>query len=52
MRSASMTHGPAGHLTAEHPAIVRLGRAGWLAKGIVYLLAGGLALLVVGRSFG
>ncbi len=52
MRSASMTHGPAGHLTADHPAIVRLGRAGWLAKGIVYLLAGGLALLVVVRSFG
>lgn len=52
MRSASITHGPVGGLTAEHPAIVRLGRAGWLAKGIVYLLAGGLALLVVGRSFG
>ena len=52
MRSASINHGPVGRLTAEHPAIVRLGRAGWLAKGIVYLLAGGLALLVVGRSFG
>lgn len=47
-----MTHNPVGHLTAEHPAIVKLGRAGWFAKGIVYLLAGGLALLVVDQSFG
>lgn len=52
MTSTSMTHNPVGHLTAEHPAIVKLGRAGWLAKGIVYLLAGGLALLVVDRSLG
>ncbi len=52
MTSASMTHNPVGHLTAEHPAIVKLGRAGWFAKGIVYLLAGGLALLVVDQSFG
>jgi len=37
---------------AEHPMAVKLGRVGWLAKGIVYLLAGGLALLVVTRSFG
>jgi hypothetical protein len=47
-----MTHDPVGRLTAEHPAIVKFGRAGWFAKGVVYLLAGGLALLVVGRSFG
>ena len=45
-------HDPVGRLAGEHPAIVKLGRAGWLAKGVVYLLAGGLALLVVGRSFG
>ena len=31
---------------------MQLGRVGWLAKGVVYLLAGGLALLVVDRSFG
>jgi hypothetical protein len=47
-----MSPDPVGRLTAAHPAIVKFGRAGWLAKGIVYLLAGGLALLVVGRSFG
>src|SRR5947207_2642023 len=45
-------HDPVGRLAGEHPAIVKLGRAGWLAKGVVYLLAGGLALLVVVRSFG
>jgi hypothetical protein len=48
----SIAHDPVGHLTAEHPAIVKFGRAGWFAKGIVYLLAGGLALIVVDRSFG
>jgi len=47
-----MKHDPVGHITALHPAIVKLGRVGWLAKGIVYVLAGGLALLVVERSFG
>ena len=26
---------PVGRLTAEHPGLVKLGRAGWLAKGIV-----------------
>ncbi len=31
---------------------MKLGRVGWLTKGIVYVLAGGLALLIVGRSFG
>ena len=39
-------------IPARHPSIVKLGRVGWLAKGVVYVLAGGLALLVVGRSFG
>ncbi|MDQ1425746.1 MAG: hypothetical protein QOD72_3244 [Acidimicrobiaceae bacterium] len=47
-----MIHDPVGRVTAAHPAIVKFGRAGWFAKGVVYFLAGGLALLVVGRSFG
>jgi hypothetical protein len=47
-----MAHNPVGRVAAKHPAIVKFGRAGWFAKGVVYLLAGGLALLVVGRSFG
>jgi hypothetical protein len=48
----SLTHNPAGRLTAEHPQIVKLGRAGWFAKGVVYLLAGLLALVVVGQAYG
>ena len=36
----------AGRLAAEHPALVNLGRAGWFAKGVVYLIAGVLALLI------
>lgn len=47
-----MTRNPIGHLTSDHSAIVKLGRVGWLAKGVVYVLAGGLALLVVRRSLG
>jgi hypothetical protein len=47
-----MTHDPVGRVAAEHPSIVQLGRVGWLAKGVVYLLAGALALVVVSRSFG
>ncbi|GAC1410652.1 MAG: DUF1206 domain-containing protein [Actinomycetota bacterium] len=42
----------AGKLKAKHPNIEKLGRIGWLAKGIVYVLAGGLALVVVSNSFG
>jgi Domain of Unknown Function (DUF1206). len=41
-----------GRAVNRHPAIVKLGRAGWFAKGVVYLLAGWLALLVAVRSFG
>jgi hypothetical protein len=48
----SLTHNPTGRLAAEHPGVVKLGRAGWFAKGAVYLLAGLLALVIVGQSFG
>lgn len=47
-----MTAHSVGRLTTEHPMVVRLGRGGWLAKGVVYLLAGGLALLVAARALG
>ncbi len=52
MKSKSSASDPIRRATAEHPLIVKLARLGWLAKGIVYLLAGLLALVVVGRSFG
>jgi Domain of Unknown Function (DUF1206) len=43
---------PVGRLTAEHPGLVKLGRAGWLAKGIVYVIAGVLALGVAAKASG
>ena len=36
----------------EHPAITIVGRVGWFAKGLVYLVAGVLALMVALRSLG
>jgi hypothetical protein len=30
----------------EHPGLVKFGRTGWVAKGVVYALTGFLALLV------
>jgi hypothetical protein len=52
MTTHSAAQNPVARVAAEHPALVKLGRIGWLTKGIVYLLAGGLALLIVTRSFG
>jgi hypothetical protein len=45
-------HNPVGRLTAEHPGVVKIGRAGWFAKGVVYVLAGYLALLVAAKAGG
>ncbi len=36
----------------DHPNLVKLGRAGWIAKGIVYALTGVLALVVASQSSG
>ncbi len=43
---------PLAHLTSEHPGAVKLGRAGWFAKGVVYLIAGYLALAVAAKASG
>jgi len=37
---------------ARHPAVVKVGRVGWVAKGIVYVIAGVLAIVVFLKSFG
>ncbi len=42
----------AAAVVSENPTLTRIGRAGWFAKGSVYLLAGLLALLVALRSLG
>ena len=43
---------PVGQLARQHPGFVKMGRAGWLAKGIVYLFAGVLALMVASKASG
>jgi hypothetical protein len=42
----------AGRVAAEHTGIVKLARAGWAAAGIMYLIAGTLAMIVTLKSFG
>lgn len=47
-----MTQNPVGRVAAEHPVLVKIGRVGWFAKGVIYVMAGVLALIIVGKSFG
>ena len=46
------TQNPLGRLTAEHPGVIKIGRAGWFAKGVVYMIAGYLSLSVASRASG
>jgi hypothetical protein len=50
-----MTHAlhenPVGRLR-RHTSVVKFGRAGWFAKGVVYTVAGVLALLIAGKAAG
>jgi hypothetical protein len=48
----ALPHNPVGRLTSDHPGVVKFGRAGWFAKGVVYLFAGVLALLVAAKASG
>lgn len=41
---------PVGQLAQEHPGLVKFGRVGWLAKGIVYVVAGVLALMLAWKA--
>lgn len=43
-------HNPLSHLRRRSGGFVMFGRAGWFAKGVVYAVAGVLALLVAGHS--
>ncbi|MEP7201824.1 MAG: DUF1206 domain-containing protein [Ilumatobacteraceae bacterium] len=45
-------HNPVGKLTAEHPGVVKVARAGWFAKGVVYVIGGYLALSVAAKASG
>lgn len=46
------SHLDAGRLAAEHPGLVKTGRVGWLAKGVVYIVAGVLSLLIAAKASG
>jgi Domain of Unknown Function (DUF1206) len=52
MSTVHAVRNPVGHLAADHPGIVKIGRAGWFAKGVVYLIAGVLALMVAAKASG
>ena len=52
IHTRSAMRNPVGRLTADHPGLVKLGRAGWLTKGIVYVIAGVLALGVAAKASG
>ncbi len=41
-----------GRLAREHPGLEKVGRFGWAAKGVVYAIAGVLALLIAVRAAG
>ena len=45
-------HNPLKRLSVEHPTIVKLGRVGWFAKGVVYVIAGFLALSIAAKASG
>lgn len=59
MPTSMSAHHLSGHhrsplrgLTVEHPGVVRVGRIGWFAKGVVYAIAGYLALSVAAKASG
>jgi hypothetical protein len=45
-------YNPVGRLASDHPGIVRFGRGGWFAKGVVYVVAGVLALVIAAKASG
>jgi Domain of Unknown Function (DUF1206) len=49
-RAHTLPHSPVGRLASDHPGIVKFGRAGWFAKGVIYVVAGVLALLIAAKA--
>jgi len=41
---------PLRRLSTDHPAVIKVGRIGWFAKGVVYVVAGFLALSVAAEA--
>ena len=50
--SYAITHNPVGEVAADHPGLIRFARVGWFAKGVVYVIAGVLALLIAAKASG
>jgi hypothetical protein len=48
----ALPHNPVGEAVADHPQLVKFGRVGWFAKGVVYIVAGVLALIIAGKAAG
>ena len=49
-KAHALPYSPVGRLTSDHPGIVKFGRVGWFAKGVIYLVAGLLALLIAAKA--
>ena len=49
-RAHTVPFNPVGRFASDHPGIVKFGRAGWFAKGVIYLVAGVLALLIAVKA--
>ena len=47
MSTASVFKRRTSSVAVDHPSLVKVGQAGWLAKGVVYVLAGVLVITVV-----
>ena len=52
MPTSVLTSNPTARVTARHPGVVKIGRIGWAAKGVVYFIAGFLAIMIVVKSYG
>jgi len=51
-RTHALPNNPVAQVAGEHPGLVKLGKAGWFAKGVVYIVAGLLALLIAAKASG
>lgn len=52
LRMTDPQRNPLRRLSADHPLVVKIGRFGWLAKGVVYVVAGFIALSVAAKASG
>jgi len=51
-RTPGRNRNPLRRLGTDHPAVIKIGRIGWFAKGVVYVMAGFLMLTVAAEASG